>query len=536
MITERTLQRRLKAFEQEGAAGLRDRRHTRKEEAVFSRVHPDVILLLAKIVRSYRGRSSTSYSAIRAELELALMEEFPDAGSRPGLPSLKSIERYVKKLAGDQDPTTPAAQRKTADLSPKRTFRPRPPAAPGDECQMDTTVFDAFVRMPDGRVARPHLTILVDVRTRSIIGFNFTDGAPSGEDHACLLARVLVPHPLRPWSARYKELDLPEMPWAPYVDDEPNRYDTHRPYIVPRRIVVDNGRDYIGDAFGAACDRYGISRTEAPPKSPTTKSHVERTFRSITTMFARHLPGYAGSNTQERGVEPEEEDVLELRVVAQLFDEWIAVIWQNREHDGLVDPLEPSLSHTPNSMYAASIELTGHFVVPLGEEDYIALMPRTKRTVQSDGIELNGRRYDSPYLAPMRLKKDENGDGHQVFVHFDRGDPSQVWVWSSEDGNWITCEWTADMGLSRPNERKLLAKAAALAKKNKALTNEEAHALTVRLRIDAREAEKKRRAEERETRKTKNQNKLAELSALEPVRPRHERIEDFLNFEELETL
>jgi len=538
-MSERTLQRRVASFKEHGVAGLRDRRTSRNERA-FHRVDEDVVTLLKQILAGYTGRTATSYAAIRAELAVALMDAFPDARERPTMPSVSSVARYVKMLTGDQDPTLPGAQRQTAGLRPQRTFRQRLSLAPGDECQMDTTVFDAFVRMPDGRVERPHLTTLIDARTRSVIGFNFTDGAPSGEDHAALLARTLVPQPLRPWNSLYAELDLPEMPWAPYVDGEEHRHDTHRPYIFPRRILIDNGQDYRSGTLHAACGRYGIDLTEAPPKSATTKAKVERNFGSTSTMFARHLPGYVGGDTQQKGEGSAKEDVLELRTVAELFDQWLAIVWQNRQHEGLVDPLEPSTAHTPNTMYAASLELTGHFMIPLGEDDYIELMRRTERTVQSDGIELNGRRYDSPYLAPMRLQKDANGDSVKVHVHFDKSDPSQVWVRSSDDGGWITCEWTADAGLARPNERRMLANAAALADKNKSLTNDDAHLVTVRLRQDAQATEKQRRAEEREAKKAKKKKaksgQHADLADIQTIRPRNERLADYLNFEELGSL
>lgn len=536
-LAERTLQRRLESYRKEGPAGLADRRHLR-EEAKFSRVDERVIRVLTRIIQSYAGRTATSYTAIRAELAVALADEYPVASERPGTPSVSSVERYVKQIAGDQDPTVPGAQRATAARRPKKSaFRQRLTAAPGDECQMDTTVFDAFVRMPNGEVKRPHLTILIDVRTRSIIGFNFTDGAPSGEDHALLLARTLVPHQLRPWSSWYTELSLPEMPWAPYVEGQEHRFDTHRPHIFPRRITIDNGRDYRSVVLLATCTRYGIHLTEAPPKTPTAKSHVERHFGTIKTMFTSHLPGYVGGNTQDKGDKVEElehEDVLELRAVSELFEQWVAVVWQNRQHDGLIDPFEPGVRHTPNTMYSAAVELTGHFMMPLGEEDFIALMPREERTVQADGVEFRGRFYDSPYLAPMRLMRDANGDAVKVQVHYDPADLSQVWVLSTEDGDWITCEWTVDAGLSRPNERKMLARAATFLERSSTLNNNDAHVLAVRMRRQAAKDADRRAVEVGSaSERTTSEDSLTDI---EPARTSRDRLADFFDSESLESL
>lgn len=526
----RTLQRRLQRYSDGGVVALGDKRtHGRKEEK-FTRADEKVITALRRVLKSYAGRSKTSYAVIRADLKLDLADEYPHPNDRPALPSTSSIERYVKMLSGNQDPTTSAQLRNTAALVPKHTFRKREVTAPGDECQMDTTWFDAFVRMPDGSTIRPHLTTLMDKRTRSIIGFNFTDGAPVAEDHAWLIARTLVPHSLRPWSAQYAELGLPQMPWAKFVEGADHFYDTYRPYIFPRRILVDNGQDYRAIVVLAACTRYGMHMTETPPRTPTGKPHVERHFGTIKTMFTRHLPGYVGGSVAERGAKAEEEDILELRTVIELFDRWVAIIWQNREHEGLTDPLEPTFAHSPNTMYAASIEYTGQFMLPLGEEDYIALMPRTDRTVQVDGISFRGRTYDSPYLAPMRLQKDADGHSIKVAVHYDRHDPSQVWVLSETDGQWITCGWTDDAGLLRPNERAMLHEARKLGKNTKRFTNEEAHDFVARSRRDASAMEQTLKAEKA---KSKKADKRAGLSDIEPVTDRSHVIDDYLNFDEL---
>jgi putative transposase len=495
-ITERTLQRRLSIYIKEGVAGLGDKRKGRTEER-FARLDERVRQVLIEFLFSSKGRTATTYTAIRAELHVLLADVFPDRNDRPATPSISSIERYVRQLMGDQDPTKPGARRETIELRPKRAFRPRLVVAPGDECQIDTTTFDAMVRMPDGGVRRPHLTTLLDARTRSIIGFNFTDGPPTGEDHAHLIACTLVPHALRPWSAQYDELELPELPWVSYVDGASSTFDTHRPYIFPRRVLTDNAQDLRSVVLQATAERYGIHLTEAPPQDPTRKAKVERMFRTIKTMFAGYLPGYVGGNTQARGARAEREEPLELRTVIEMFDRWLALVWQNREHEGLDDPFEPGVQHTPNTMYAASMELTGHFMMPLGEDDYIALLPREKRTIQSDGIEFRLRKYDSPHLGPMRNLKDGDGKSLLIAVHYDKSDPSRVWVLSPFDGEWITCEWSEDRGLARPNERRMLAEAADIAKKTKKLKSQEAHILAVQIRNECAAAERKRVKEQK---------------------------------------
>ncbi|MCT9819297.1 Mu transposase C-terminal domain-containing protein [Microbacterium sp. W1N] len=479
-----TLKRKYYAFKARGIDGLTDRRAGRKN--VANRTDEDVVSLIREVVATYEGQSTTSYAAIRAKLKKRLMEEYPDASQRPTAPSISTVERYVKAISGDLDPTRSAKQRETKSLSPKRAHRPRRVMAPGEECQADTTRFDARVLMPDGSIRRPYLTILTDKATRSILSFYFSVDAPTATDHAALIARALVPRQLRPWSTDYDELGLAELPWAKYLSvDDPNQWDTHRPWIFPSRIIIDNGQDYRGEVVLMTCERYGITLTQSPPHSPTSKAHVERTFGSISSKFARYLPQYVGGKSDDRGAKLDDSAPLDLRTVADLFDRWVAVVWQNRQHDGLVDPWRTSVRHTPNTMYSAAIEFSGHHPVPLLEDDYIALLPFEPRTVQAKGITLGARTYDSPHLGPLRLNKTPEGKAAMRNVHFDPSDYSQVWVRSPLDGEWITCAWTEEAGLSRPHLPALMAAAADLAAVKPGFTNEEADDLLIRFQGEA---------------------------------------------------
>ncbi|MCM3778803.1 Mu transposase C-terminal domain-containing protein [Microbacterium hydrocarbonoxydans] len=513
-ISPDTLKRRMQRYRKAGVESLVDGRSVRRQTAL-GRADKRVTDALAEVIAGYVGRSSPSYTRVRVELKQLLLTQYPNPEARPSVPSLSTVKRYVAALDGE-NPTTPARRRETNALAPTRQHKPRLVSAPGDECQIDTTVFDAFVRLPDGKVSRPFLTILIDKRTRSIIAFNFTADAPTGYDHAVLLANALVPRKLRSWHTHYDTLSLPRMPWSEYLDEEQlKEYDTFRPYIFPRRIITDNGQDYKSTVFRLACDRYGIHLTEAPLKAPTSKAHVERHFSTVNTMFAQYLPGYVHSNVQSRGENAGKENVLKLEEVAELFDRWLAIIWQNRRHDGLVDHLQPNLRHTPNTMFAASVELQGHFVVPCAEDDFIALMPSVERTIQNDGIELNGRMYDSPHLAAQRGIRNSDGSKKKFAVHFDPADITRAWA--RVDTEWVMCTWVAKDGMSRPLERTLNEIAHRLTTANTGFKNDEADELMVRLR-DEFVAQQEAEAEARVAAAKAEAAKVKSSDVLENVR------------------
>ncbi len=77
-------------------------------------------------------------------------------------------------------------------------------------------------------------------------------------------------------------------------------------------------------------------------------------------------------------------------------------VWQNRPHDGLRDPLAPGRALTPNERYAALIDVAGYVPVPLSPEDYIELLPAAWRVINSYGVKIGLRTYDSGELIPYR--------------------------------------------------------------------------------------------------------------------------------------
>ncbi|MBT2496202.1 transposase [Microbacterium sp. ISL-59] len=480
-----TLKRRLTAFEQKGVAGLVDRREGRKEKA-FARVPEAVQNALAKLIVGYENKSTVTYTVIRAELKAMLMDQFPDPADRPKAPSLSTVERLVKHMGGDQNPVLPAKRRETAALSPKRMHRSRQVFGPGDECQMDATELDILVRMPNNEIGRPHLTALVDKRTRSVVGLNLTEAPPKAIDHAVLLANALVPRKIRAWAKDYDAFGLPQMPWSKHLSKEQlETYDSYRPYIFPSRILIDNGQDFRGTVFGAGCDRYGISLTQTPIHDPTAKAIVERFFHSVKTKFCQFVPGYSGGDVLNRGKDVAKGPLLTLAELAELLDKWTALVWQNRRHEGLDDDYRKNWSHSPNSMYAACVELTGHFVLAFQEEDFIALLPRDERTVQSDGIEMNGRMYDSPHLGPLRNRKRSNNSTPKVVVSYDPSDEHRIWLRSSGDAGWITCYWIEERGRSRPLADAISLEAHRRTLETLTFSDEEADDLMVRFRNEA---------------------------------------------------
>ncbi|WP_411720272.1 Mu transposase C-terminal domain-containing protein [Mycetocola sp.] len=447
-----SLKRKRASYETHGVAGLADRRTTRSEKPL-SRADERVIEALVAVMEREKDESTGTLDRLSERLAIELAKRYPGAGLE--VPSKSTLRRYVEQLDRGRYTLGSAVNRRTAANSPKRKFRARPPLLPGSEVQIDTTPLDLLVRGDRGEALRPTLTIMVDKATRSIIAHSLLFTARS-VDHAMLLGQCLVPRASRPHGDYFAEFELPELPWAKLVDvhDRPN-YNTARPFIVPQRILTDNGSDFVSKNFREACERFGISLTESSVYTPTDKGIVERTFGSIKTMFCQHLPGFLGGDVSLRGKHPEKDDLLDIFTLTELFDRWVEQVWQNTPHEGLRDPLHPGVKHTPNSMYGAMFDVTGFVPVPLTADDYIGLLPKVNRTLQADGIEFKRRQYDSSRLNPWRGLKGPSGSSLAWDVSWDPNNPAAVWVKDPDDETWITCRWQDRDAFRKPFSKEI---------------------------------------------------------------------------------
>ncbi len=140
-----------------------------------------------------------------------------------------------------------------------------------------------------------------------------------------------------------------------------------RPVALPETIVVDRGKVFVSAAFTAACEHLGISVQPAPPRAPTAKGIVERTFGTINALFCQHLPGYTGSDVTRRGPDTEKDACYSVAQLQDLLDEWL-VHYHHRPHEGLRHPMMPRKALTPNQMWAALVAVAGHEYVGEFEE------------------------------------------------------------------------------------------------------------------------------------------------------------------------
>jgi putative transposase len=437
-----TLQRLRRRYELEGIWGLVDRRYAfarRSGGMPGGRVDPRVVEATRQAITEETGRSTGTVARLRRRAE-QLLAEHPDP---PAMPPERTFYRLVARLSAGKHTFGSARTRRSLAKQPEGPFGTVTAARPGEWTEIDSTPLDVRVVLDDGTVDRAELTGLVDQATRTIAAAVLRP-TTKAVDASLLLARALAPEPMRPGWADALRLARSVLPHRSLTAiDERLEHAAARPVIVPETIVCDHGKAYLSATFRSACRWLGISLAPAHPDTPTDKPVIERTLGSVSTLFAQYVAGYAGRSTEHRGEDAEQAAVWSMAELQALLDEWVVAVWQNRPHEGLRDPLSPGKALTPNERYAALVAVAGYVPVPLSPGDYLELLPAEWRVINSYGVKIGLRTYDSAELNPYRRQPSgiEAKTGRWE-VRFDPYDISRVWIRNHHHGGWLTAAWT----------------------------------------------------------------------------------------------
>jgi putative transposase len=242
-------------------------------------------------------------------------------------------------------------------------------------------------------LGRPWLTTVIDSYSRCIMGINLGFDAPSSIVVALALRHAILP---KKYGAEYKL----HCEWGTFGK--------------PEYLYTDGGKDFrsnhlaeIGTQLGFICklrDR------------PSEGGIVERPFRTFNEALFRNLPGYTGSNVQERPEDAEKDARLTLRDLEELLVRFI------------VDKYNQSLDarmgdQTRYQRWEAGLNKEPELI---SERDLdICLMKLVRRTVQRGGhLQFENILYRGEYLAGYA--------GEIVNLRYDPRDITTVWVYRQE--------------------------------------------------------------------------------------------------------
>jgi transposase InsO family protein len=436
-----TVGRMCRRYRTQGLWGLVDQRATR-QPTPYGHADPRVITAIGVQLDLETEQSTGTRDRLRRRVtERLAAEHGPHAVA---LPSRATFNRLVETLAEGRYTFGSARSRRSAANRPPRPFTRTRAARPGEQVFMDSTTLDVRTVWADGVKGEVELTIAIDVATRTICAAVLRPEATKAVDASLLLARTLVPEPMRPGWSETLALANARLPYQRLVDvDGRMAAAAARPVIVPDTITVDHGKVFTSSTFLTACELRGISVQLARKATATDKAIVERTFESLNTLFCQHVRGYTGGSVENRGADPDADPLWSIPDLQDLLDEWLVAGWQQRPHDELRDPMVPRRALSPNEMYAAMVAVAGYVPVPLTGDDYLELLPVEWRTINDYGVQRDYRTYDCEQLNPYRRQPSGvAGKATRWEVHYDPDNINCVWVRNHHAGGWITVPWT----------------------------------------------------------------------------------------------
>ncbi|HBN9860441.1 TPA: transposase, partial [Pseudomonas aeruginosa] len=380
------------------ASLLRMKRGNKKGSRRLIKDIDDVIKQAIK--EAYTGKSATIAAVFRKAEELSIR-----LGLKP--PSRSAISARLKDI-----PEKERHLRKYGHEATSQKYEARPGKKeihlPLEWVQMDHTrvdliLVDQITRRPIGR---PWLTVLIDVKTRVILGYYLSLYPPSSLSVACAVAHTALPK-----NQFLKRLGVSS--------------GLHPYYGVPKLLHMDNASEFKTVKFQRACVLHKIDLKWRPVGAKHYGGHVERLIGTLMTDYVHFLPGTTHSNpVSRRGYDSEKNSALTFKEFCQWFAGQVA-IYHGRKHKGLGrSPAAEWKSHFVDS----ENNVTHPPIISDPWTFRLDFMPEMSRKIHPQGVTLNGKWYWSPGLTPHIGRE-------RVVIKYDPH--SMATIWARLDGVYI---------------------------------------------------------------------------------------------------
>lgn len=280
-----------------------------------------------------------------------------------------------------------------------------------DNFRLAVFVVDAELRLPLGY---PWVTVLLDVASRAIVGLHIGFMPPSGETVAECLKHAVMPKDLS-WTGTWP-------------DGSPVITQAWPMFGGLSLVACDQGADFISDRTRDGCYRIGMNLLPLPPGKPKLKGKVERFIKTLKHGKVGRILGIVGTVRELRGGDGPL--VLTLEELRLILTYWIVEIYHQRRHE--------TLGMSPQQAWD---ELAGRMAIvppPSPQEMQLCIGRWDTRTIDDQGIRINGLKYNSPGLGTLRKLRARDGDGgrlRDVDVKSDDADIERVWAMVEDPQN-----------------------------------------------------------------------------------------------------
>ncbi|WUA12813.1 hypothetical protein OG225_43355 (plasmid) [Nocardia sp. NBC_01377] len=316
---------------------------------------------------------------------------------------------------------------------------------PGQVVVLDSTILPVKVRETVfGDPVSVHLTLAMDVFTRSLVGFRLTLVSDSSIDVAMLLRDITMPLPMRPDWGGDMAWPYPGIP-ANLVAEFAGHPVAGLPFFAPETVTTDHGSVYRNHHLVEVQRVLGCNILPARVLRPTDKQTVERAFGSVRSLLFEQLPGYTGVDVADRGEDPETDAALTVSEMEHLIATWIVKVWQNRRLGEHAPSWDPTGDHSPNTLFAASMVQGGFAMQIPSPELYYQLLPPHHVSVDPErGVKVCGLHYKGEALRPYLNEDSTRGGKHKrkYVVRRDPRDARTVFFQDPRTHVWEPLRWT----------------------------------------------------------------------------------------------
>lgn len=344
--------------------------------------------------------------------------EFHHVRNKLKCPSYGQLRRYVKGIDA-YDIHAARFGRENAErkfrISRKDTRRIRRAL---ERVEVDHTPLDIFVVNDNGEVlGRAYLTLVVDKRTKVILGFNLGFEGPS----TIAVLRALK-HAASPKTYLREKFPEVEHDWPMFGLIE--------------LLAMDNGSEFHSVSFKATVLDMGIAREFAymPRAKPYYKGLVEQTQKYLNRGVASGQPGATMSHHWQRNKErpPEEYAVHTLESINKMMHIWICDVYHQT--------VQKALGTSPHKAW---LELTAQMPVrlPASKEhlDLACTIPTTRK-LQAYGVEVCYlRTFNNEELGRL-IRRHMHGGTITVEVRYKPYKLDKVWVKDPDTNSWFVVE------------------------------------------------------------------------------------------------
>ena len=373
-----TLKRWLSAYIRDGKAGLLPR-HTGRVRQAYGWEERAVAL--------YNNPAKPGFADVAWRLR---SEGFPTATE-------SRVKRFLKALPATLGDKSPARVGRHLHRLTRQRFQRRnlDEVLVGEIYAGDGHTVDCYVAHPNtGKPFRPELTAFIDIKSRYIAGWYFTE-SESAHSTLFALSRAMTAH-------------------------------NH----VPAWLYIDRGAGYrsklLSDEATGWYAKFDIQTIGALPGNPHGKGWIERWFRTVRDKHDKFFYGgqvYCGDDMAPEVNRRLSADLQSGKRVLPSFYEYVAS-FSKFIADYEMEPMDVLHGRTPAQVWA---ELTP---VPLELGAEAVMRPSQEATVQRQTVRLHNRFYYHEALALY--------DGKRMLVEYDLHTDGRVWVYDQKGR--LVCE------------------------------------------------------------------------------------------------